>query len=286
MRISCLFFCLFALFLSTQNLSAQDTPKPNYSDDAPPEIIGSPDGPAPKVNQPRAQNEDAILDFPERQATFPGGQKGVVSYLQENIVYPASAIENKIEGRVILRFVVEKDGSVSNVNVLRRLGNGCDEEAVRVVESMTEWTPAQQNGNVVRQLYTLPVFFRLPKEEPKSATQDSIYKEVDKSCTFVGGEAALMRYLQESIIYPKEALDNGVTGRVIMQFVVEKDGSISNIEVLRKLGAGCDEEGIRVIKAMPKWTPAEHQGKIVRQRYVLPIFYKMSKKELKNTKRN
>ena len=75
---------------------------------------------------------------------------------------------------------------------------------------------------------------------------------------------------------PPVAKENNMTGRTILQFVIEKDGAISNIKILRKLGGGCDEEAVRVIKAMPNWFPAMNKGEVVRQRYTLPVFFSMS----------
>ena len=132
-------------------------------DELPPEIIDNPDLET-KVEVVKAApvvKEDAILDFVEKSASFPGGDAELMKYLQQNIVYPAIARENNITGRVALRFVVEKDGSITNVEVVRKLGGGTDEEAVRVVKSMPKWIPANQNGRTVRQRYVLPVFFKL-----------------------------------------------------------------------------------------------------------------------------
>jgi len=92
---------------------------------------------------------------------------------------------------------------------------------------------------------------------------------------FVGGEIELSKFLSKNILYPKLAKENNIEGRVIVRFVVEKDGSISNTDILRKLGFGCDEEVIRLIKTMPKWVPGKQNGKPVRVYYTLPIVFKL-----------
>ena len=97
----------------------------------------------------------------EQMPEFPGGQEGLVNYLVENLNYPEKAKAKKITGKVYVSFVVEKDGSISNVKVLRDIGYGCGEEAMRVVKAMPRWKPGMQRGKNVRVQYTLPLNFQL-----------------------------------------------------------------------------------------------------------------------------
>ncbi len=99
----------------------------------------------------------------EIQPSFPGGEEELMKYLQSNIRYPVIAAENGIEGKVIVRFVVNKKGEVTDVTVLRGLDPSCDKEAVRVVQSMPKWVPGKQNGVSVNVYYTLPVTYKLQK---------------------------------------------------------------------------------------------------------------------------
>ena len=105
--------------------------------------------------------EDELFMIVETMPSFPGGQEALANYLKDNLKYPESARENGIQGRVFVNFVVEKDGSVSNVKVSRGLGGECDKEAVRVVESMPKWTPGIQRGKTVRVSYMMPIVFKL-----------------------------------------------------------------------------------------------------------------------------
>lgn len=104
---------------------------------------------------------DQIFVVVESMPEFPGGNLALMRYLQENIKYPALAKEMGIKGRVFLSFVVEKDGSVTDVQVLRGIGGGCDEEAIRVIESMPRWKPGTQRNHPVRVQFNLPVKFTL-----------------------------------------------------------------------------------------------------------------------------
>jgi|KBSSwiStaDraftv2_1062776.scaffolds.fasta_scaffold900896_2 TonB family protein len=96
---------------------------------------------------------------------FPGGEKALMLYLGENIQYPQEAQKNKIEGQVMARIVVHSNGKISNVELLRRLGYGCDEEVVRVLSSMPDWKPAEVNGKKAPVYYLFPVTFSLNESD-------------------------------------------------------------------------------------------------------------------------
>ena len=115
---------------------------------------------APEVEEEEVV-EAEVFTIVEEMPEFPGGMQKLAEYLAKNIKYPQMARESGIQGKVFITFVVEPDGSVSNVQVLRSLGGGCDEEAVRVVKSMPKWKPGKQRGKAVRVSYNLPVNFKL-----------------------------------------------------------------------------------------------------------------------------
>lgn len=102
-----------------------------------------------------------VFDVVEEMPQYPGGMQAMLSFLQENITYPKDAQEKKISGRVLVTFVVEKDGSISNVETVKSVFPSLDEEAVRIVKGMPNWKPGKQNGKVVRVKYTLPISFSL-----------------------------------------------------------------------------------------------------------------------------
>ncbi len=110
---------------------------------------------------PKHEEENKVFDIVEQQPLFPGGPAALMKYLSENTKYPVVAQEYGVQGRVTVQFVVEKDGSISDVHVLRGVDPSLDKEAVRVVKSMPRWTPGKQNGITVRVNYRVPVLFRL-----------------------------------------------------------------------------------------------------------------------------
>mgnify|MGYP005612602995 FL=1 len=105
--------------------------------------------------------EAEIFKVVEVMPEFPGGAAKMMEYIQKNMKYPMMARESDIQGRVFVNFVVEPDGSISNVTVMRGIGGDCDEEAVRVVKSMPKWNPGKQRGTAVRCAFTVPVIFGL-----------------------------------------------------------------------------------------------------------------------------
>ncbi len=104
---------------------------------------------------------------------------------------------------------------------------------------------------------------------------DEIFTIVEEPCSFPGGPSALNRYLAESIVYPEIAIDNGVQGRVIVNFVVEKNGKPSAVKVVRGVDPALDKEAIRVVKNMPAWKPGKQRGKPVRQSFMLPVVFQL-----------
>ncbi len=113
------------------------------------------------------------------------------------------------------------------------------------------------------------------EEMPSKPAADEVQSFVEKMPQFPGTEAAMYKFIAENLRYPPEAKNNGIQGRVILSFIVEKDGSLSDIKIVRDIGGGCGEEAIRVVKLMPKWTSGQQRGKPVRVKYTLPVAFKL-----------
>ena len=110
---------------------------------------------------PKHEEESKVFDVVEQMPSFPGGQGALLEYLASHVKYPVVAQENGVQGRVVVSFVVERDGSITDVRVVRSVDPSLDREAARVVSSMPRWTPGKQNGSAVRVKYNVPVSFRL-----------------------------------------------------------------------------------------------------------------------------
>jgi protein TonB len=126
-----------------------------------PDILDAPAYSGVEFQAPPVEESDPIVDFVEFPATPGGGFKGFYQFVGETIQYPVQAKRIGIDGKVYVQFIVNRDGTLSDVRILKGIGGGCDEEAVRVVRSSPPWTPAQQAGRTVRQRFTLPIQFNL-----------------------------------------------------------------------------------------------------------------------------
>lgn len=108
-----------------------------------------------------AKKNQQVFDVVEKMPEYPGGQAALFEYLQKNVKYPADAEKKKVEGRVLVTFVVNTDGSITDIEVVRKTFPSLDAEAVRVISGMPRWKPGEQKGQKVRVKYTVPLTFRL-----------------------------------------------------------------------------------------------------------------------------
>ena len=109
----------------------------------------------------------------------------------------------------------------------------------------------------------------------KKAANDKVLEKAEVMPEYPGGDQAMMDFVAKNVQYPQEARDKEISGRVLVSFIVEKDGSITEVKVVKGIGGGCDEEAVRVVKAMPKWKPGKDKGKPVRVSYMMPFTFKL-----------
>ena len=220
----------------------------------------------------REMNEQ-VFTVVEKRPSFPGGDAELLKYIATNIKYPKESQDNGEQGRVICSFIVGRDGSVNNPEVLRGVTPLLNEEAVRVINTMPRWNPGMQRGKAVAVKYTVPITFRLksPVEEAKEET----LTVVDVMPQYPGGDRELLKFIAQSIKYPTDAQEAGVQGRVICSFVVDKKGNIVEPKIIRGIDPSLDAEALRVIGMMPRWTPGRQDGKAVRVLYTVPITFRL-----------
>ncbi|KAA9338603.1 energy transducer TonB [Hymenobacter busanensis] len=244
-----------------------------------------------KLKYPKASPVD-IYDAVEKPAVPIGGVEAYANYLGDKLNYPTVALQAGVEGTVETTFVVEKTGYTSGWTVTKSLSPECDAEALRLIKAGPRWKPAEHRGGVVRQRVTVPITFKMPLGAGGAAPQDpaaqagvaagaassSAGPQVvtpDEPARPVGGTDAFFEWVQKNQKYPALAWQRKIQGKVMMEFMIEKDGSLSNIKPVKRLGSGLDEEAIRLIKASPKWEPAKYKGQPVRQKMVLPILFQL-----------
>ena len=244
-----------------------------------------------------APSNDSIYQIVDEMPQFPGGEAAMMKFVANNVKYPQEAKDKEIDGRVFVSFVVEKDGSVSNVKVMRGIGGGCDEEAVRVISAMPKWKPGIKDGKPVRVSYMMPLNFKLTEGQPAKPSKkadankpdmkpdkDGVYQIVEEMPRFPGDEKALMEYLKSNLQMPEKYKGDDAEFRLaeyrtFIRFVVTEDGSISDVNLIKKTEGfkDLDDEALRVVKAMPKWEPGKMGGKPVKVYFHLPVVFKFNK---------
>lgn len=228
--------------------------------------------------------------------------------LSRKIVYPSAARTNTIQGDVVCRFTISSSGSVENVGVLSSPGYGTS-EVVKAALQKTTGLASDLSGKYVLRIcfrlngqdyvpgqkpLTLPAGYKdlssmmivgYPSSDDKAAQKseglandNSIhdFASIDKMPDFPGGIQTFYQYVAKNYRFPDEARKNNITGRLILSFVVEKDGSLSDIKALRDLGYGTGDEAIRMLKEGPKWEPGMNAGQPIRVQYTLPIMLNLN----------
>ncbi len=241
------------------------------------------------------ENGHVHLGVPEYMPSFPGGETALKDYISDHLKYPPLAVEGDITGRVFVGFVVMEDGSLDCFKLIRGLGYGCDEAALEVFKDMPKWMPAMQRGKAISYPYIVPVRFCFDcenkklkqeivssvEEAPASPDGQELIFIVEKMPEYPGGFEAMSAFINANLVYPQEAIDAGIEGRVFVGFWVETDGSLSDIKVLRGIGYGCDEAAMEVVRKMPKWKPAMQRGKPVRIKYMFPVKFELENEKQK-----
>ena len=231
------------------------------------------------------------------------GMSALMEYLSKNIKYPEAAMKKGTQGRATVQFVVEKDGSITNVKILRGIDPELNKEAVRVISAMPKWKPGTQKGEAVRVKYTVPVMFRLTENNtqvkyapieskidemvvvgyaPEGTTvpeEGTVFEVVEQMPEYPGGMPAMMEFIGKNIKYPVAAQKAKIQGRVVIQFIVDKEGNIICPRVIRGADPLLDAEAIRLTTIMPKWKPGMQRGQAVNVKYTVPIMFRLQEPE-------
>ena len=196
-----------------------------------------------KKKEAKVEKKEVILTEPEK----------VVEQIKSSVKFTAPVIkkdeEVKEEDEIKLEEVEKSTKAIGTFNV-----EGNDEVGGAVLKAKEE--------------------IKAP-EPPKHVEETKIFTVVEQMPLFPGGDAALMAYLRDNIHYPTVAAENGVQGRVVVGFVVERDGSITDVNVLRSVDPSLDREAMRVVKGMPRWTPGKQNGSAVRVKYQVPVTFRL-----------
>ncbi|WP_210486434.1 TonB family protein [Rufibacter aurantiacus] len=238
----------------------------------------------PNVTQEKsAAAKDLVFIAVEQMPEFPGGMAAMMKYLKENIAYPEDAKRANISGMMVASFVINSEGKVTDVQVLKKLHPSLDQAFVQSLQNMPNWRPGMQNGKAVSVKYTVP--YRVVAEAAANGTNEPAYNQEEKVFVAVqqmpefpgGGQAALMKYLSEKVGLPEEIRKAKVEGMAIASFVVTAEGKITKVEVIKKLHPALDQALEKALQNMPTWVPGKQNGKAVDVKLNLPYKVDLSK---------
>jgi len=216
---------------------------------------------------------------------FPGGKNALSAFLDKNLKSPA---KTAMQGTVLVGFTVEKDGRLTEISVKKSLAPAFDDEALRVMALSPRWIPAMRGKQFIKSNYTIPIMFVTqdvkitqprdvnvtidePVAVPGADTYDpnKIYTSVERVPQFRGGMLKFHEYIKENL--KNEKFTEEDEGKVIISFVVELDGSLTDIHVVRRISAAADAFALKLLKKSPKWEPGTQNGRPVRVAYSVPV---------------
>ena len=236
-----------------------------------PKTASAEEAPAGQQPTPAASEDDTPFLIVDEMPLFQGKDLNTFrSWLQSQIRYPAEALKRGIEGRVVLSFIVERDGSVSTIKLLQSPDRILSEEARRAVAASPKWSPGRQKGHLVRVRYTLPVDFSIPKEEAAAQKPGLASMQFE-----IGNLNAFRSWAMQRLRYPAGAREQQTEGSVVATFTVGRDGRVDDIRIAGKPDPQLAEEVRRVVKASPAWSPATRNGEATTVTVTLPVSFRI-----------
>jgi len=216
-----------------------------------------------------------------------GGKAEFKRVFEQELVYPPKALKEDTERKVIINFTVQKDSSVTNVKTISSGSPEIDAEAMRIFQ-LYQWVPALKAGNYITLNWSVTFEFNPNKyakicrergfknikylKDSKVDSSITICKKPDELPMYQKGMYALQDFIKENLEYPRQAQLSNIQGTVVLRFVVETSGLVTNIGVEKTVGGGCDQEAIRVLE-MIKWYPGKKNEKFVRTQMTFPFYF-------------
>ena len=261
--------------------------------------------------------EKEIFKIVEQMPRFPGcenepsqfekkdcSNRKMLDYIAKHLKYPSEAKDKSIEGTVVAQFTINKDGSVSDINIIRDIGGGCGQAVIEILKTMNDmpekWLPGKQAGKNVNVLYTLPVKFKMTDDQPipkvveklpKKSEEESkkeAFKTMLEMAAFPGSENEtdpmkrlsgsfneMTKFIQKRLKYPSKAKENNIEGPVYIRITIDANGKVTDAMIKEDIGFGCGEEALRVVRMMPNWFPATKDGKAVASTQTISISFKL-----------
>ena len=243
-----------------------------------------------EVVRGQSEKKEEVYSVVDTMPQYPGGDSALMTFIARNIDYPIAARMDGVKGKVYVGFVVNSMGKVENIRILRGIRADLDSASVDVIKKVGDWKPGILNGKNVTVSYTLPVRFEIREGSQsdlvngESENDKSVYTVVEKMPEYPGGESALLEDIHYFLIYPVKAKIDGISGRVFVQFVINKDGNLVDEKIVRGIRADVDSAALETLRSLKQWTPGEQNGKHVNIQFTLPISFRIQ--SVKDSRRN
>lgn len=218
----------------------------------------------------KPEEEQVVTSTEQEIATFEPEEEFEEEEIEEQFQLPEPeeiiAPEEVANQQQVTELLIVEDDKIEEDKQVKNQEEVLENEAAVGAVDITEGTNDLNKIAIKEEVIAAP---KVEEEQPVSIAM------VEQKPEFPGGEAAMYKWLSENIVYPSAASEEGVQGRVVVEFVVGKDGSITNVRVLRPRHPALDKEAVRVVKAMPKWIPGRNNGQPVKVTYTLPVTFKL-----------
>lgn len=232
-----------------------------------------------------------IYDTYDEAPSFAGGHAAITDFLIKNFKPPVSYSVVNVPDELSIKFIITQNGSLLNPIVIKGYGGEIDEAMLKVFRQMPKWKPAKIKNQPVDAYFTYTEKVTSEKssspeeieEEMPAPTiernHQQVYQEFSRADflpSFPGGQTAMFEFIKQNLKYPATAKAQKIEGIVVVQVMVEPDGSISKMGIDKSVGPDCDEEAIRLIKSMPTWKPAMKNGQAIRFMHKIPVAFKLN----------
>ena len=220
------------------------------------------------VKQPKLTGIELPENSCNESPQFPDGLNHFVRILNKNFVFPNNQNNVKIDGMMLISFVVNSNGNISEIKLLNNDSAALQEAMQEIINTIKiPWIPAKKNGEATDFKYILEIELK----QNKIPDITKVLQTADKMPSFPGGELGLRKYIASVVRYPIEALKNGIEGTVYVNFIIDTDGNVRNPKVVRTVDPYLEEEAIRIVSSLPKWIPGVQDGNKVCVSYTVPI---------------
>ncbi len=231
----------------------------------------------------RAQEVSTVDVLP----TNIGGKEEFKRVFEQEMVYPIPSFNKKIGGKEVISFLLKKDSTIQDINIDNSLSKDIDAEALRLL-MLYQWIPGLKSGKYVNSIWSVTFDFNpdkyskicktrgftkfkyLPKMKVDSTCK--VYTNPEQFPMYPKGNFALQDFIKENLEYPRQAQLTNIQGTVVLRFVVEPSGLMTNIGIQKSVGGGCDQEALRLLK-MINWYPGKYDSKLVRVQMTFPFYF-------------